>query len=541
MSVQINKKEIGEIFSQNKFSDKSPNSPSDRLLRALEAVRAGRMVIMVDDEDRENEGDLVMAAEFITPPSVNFMITHARGLVCLPLTAERVDQLGLEMMVQQKQNTARYGTAFTVSIEAREGVSTGISAADRARTILVATAENAQPHDIATPGHIFPLRAAPGGVLERLGHTEGSIDLLRLAGLKPAAVICEILNEDGTMARRPALEIFAQKHNIPIISIAELVTWIRAHGLKPISYEAERCLQRVELPDLAQAALPSVYGGENLRVHAFRDRHGFEHVALVKGSIEKGAVPLVRVHSECVTGDVFGSLRCDCGGQLQSALRIIGRAECGVLVYVRGHEGHGQKPVAKFLVKAGQVIQGGVRRQFRVTAHIDPKIHFQSVTDTGFGNELPHAGSLGAAIRLHVETGFHQRQINKVAGHAPLGKLRINKGIVGGLARKRPRDEPTGLRRHVVDFLHDTVVKSNRQRKTPGIDRIQKVLDNADGCAVRHVFFKIIDAFDGNAVGRRRVAPFPGQVRIDIFQRLHNAERHLHLVNGILGTGKSAL
>ena len=341
MSVQINKKEIGEIFSKNKFSDKSPNSPSDRLLRALEAVRAGRMVIMVDDEDRENEGDLVMAAEFITPPSVNFMITHARGLVCFPLTAERVDQLGLEMMVQQKQNTARYGTAFTVSIEAREGVSTGISAADRARTILVATAENAQPHDIATPGHIFPLRAAPGGVLERLGHTEGSIDLLRLAGLKPAAVICEILNEDGTMARRPALEIFAQKHNIPIISIAELVTWIRAHGLKPISYEAERCLQRVELPDLAQAALPSVYGGENLRVHAFRDRHGFEHVALVKGSIEKGAVPLVRVHSECVTGDVFGSLRCDCGGQLQSALRMIGRAECGVLVYVRGHEGRG--------------------------------------------------------------------------------------------------------------------------------------------------------------------------------------------------------
>lgn len=334
VNKQVNKREMDEVFSLDE--------PSERLIRALEAVRAGRMVIMVDDEDRENEGDLVMAAEFITPPAVNFMITHARGLVCLPLTAERVEQLGLDMMVQQHHNTARYGTAFTVSIEAREGVSTGISAADRARTILVATAEGAQPCDIATPGHVFPLRAARGGVLERVGHTEGSIDLLRLAGLKPAAVICEILNEDGTMARRPELDIFATKHNIPIISIAELVSWIRVHGVNPISSDVKHCFQSVELPDLAQATLPSAYGGEDLQVHAFRDDNGIEHIALVKGHVSaQGAIPLVRVHSECVTGDALGSLRCDCGGQLQSALSTIGRAECGVLVYVRGHEGRG--------------------------------------------------------------------------------------------------------------------------------------------------------------------------------------------------------
>ncbi|WP_338332435.1 3,4-dihydroxy-2-butanone-4-phosphate synthase [Acetobacter sp. LMG 32666] len=322
----------------------APLQPSGRLLRALDAVRAGRMVVMVDDEDRENEGDLVMAAEFMTPQAMNFMITHARGLVCLPLTAERVAQLELPMMVRQSDNTAQYGTAFTVSIEAREGVSTGISAADRAQTVLVATAEGAGPADIASPGHIFPLRAEPGGVLARIGHTEGSIDLLRLAGLKPAAVICEILNEDGTMARRPQLDVFARQHDLPIISIAELVAWIGANGLAPVAPQSAPAPVAAEdtVPDLAKAALPSVYGGNDLIIHAFKDENGVEHVALVKGDVRPtGPVPLVRLHSECVTGDALGSLRCDCGSQLQAALQAIGQAECGVLVYVRGHEGRG--------------------------------------------------------------------------------------------------------------------------------------------------------------------------------------------------------
>ena len=319
--------------------------PSAALLRALDAVRNGRMVIMVDDEDRENEGDLVMAAEFMTPEAMNFMITHARGLVCLPLVPEQVERLGLSMMVRQDDNTARHGTAFTVSIEAREGVSTGISAADRSHTVRVAASETASAQAIATPGHIFPLRAAPGGVLERIGHTEGSIDLLRLAGPKPAAVICGILNEDGTMARRPQLEVFGRLHDMPIISIAELAEWIGAQGISPVAQASlpgsPAGVVEAALPDLAQAALPSAYGGDELRIHAFRDKNGMEHVALVKGDVSTGSVPIVRLHSECVTGDAFGSLRCDCGSQLQAALRAIGQAECGVLVYVRGHEGRG--------------------------------------------------------------------------------------------------------------------------------------------------------------------------------------------------------
>ncbi|MCG0993832.1 3,4-dihydroxy-2-butanone-4-phosphate synthase [Acetobacter indonesiensis] len=320
--------------------------PSAALARAVEALRAGRMIIMVDDEDRENEGDLVMAAEFMTPEAMNFMVTHARGLVCLPLTPAQVDRLGLPPMVTD--NTARHSTAFTVSIEAREGVTTGISAADRAHTIQVAASETASPADLAMPGHIFPLRAAPGGVLERIGHTEGSIDLLKLAGLRPASVICEILNDDGTMARRAELEVYARKHDMPIISIAELVRWVSQHGLTPLAHDVTEPAPTREstheetLADLAEAALPSAYGGEDLVIHAFRDAQDVEHVALVKGNpAAAGAVPLVRLHSECVTGDALGSLRCDCGTQLHAALKAIGQAETGVLVYVRGHEGRG--------------------------------------------------------------------------------------------------------------------------------------------------------------------------------------------------------
>ncbi|MFT8335565.1 3,4-dihydroxy-2-butanone-4-phosphate synthase [Acetobacter orientalis] len=319
--------------------------PSVALVRAVAALRAGRMVIMVDDEDRENEGDLVMAAQFMTPQAMNFMITHARGLVCLPLTPQQVERLGLPQM--SSNNTARHSTAFTVSIEAKEGVTTGISAADRAHTVLVAASETATPVDIATPGHIFPLRAEPGGVLARIGHTEGSLDILHLAGLRPASVICEILNEDGTMARRPQLEVFAARYDMPIISIAELVEWVKANGLTPLPEQGaqtapEPAAPEETLADLAEAALPSAYGGEDLVIHAFRDRLGVEHVALVKGNPgAANAVPVVRMHSECVTGDALGSLRCDCGTQLHAALKAIGQAECGVLVYVRGHEGRG--------------------------------------------------------------------------------------------------------------------------------------------------------------------------------------------------------
>lgn len=325
------------------------------LARAIEAIRAGRMVIMVDDEDRENEGDLVMAAEFMTPEAMNFMVTHGRGLVCLPLTPDRVKQLGLPMMT--KVNTAPRSTAFTVSIEAREGVTTGISACDRARTVLAAAAPDAEASDLVSPGHVFPLRAAPGGVLERDGHTEGSIDIARLAGCRPAAVICEIMSADGTMARRPELEVFGQTHGLPLVSIAELSRWIRRHGTDPVvarDGEVPQALPPALLDavistqpasvtaEVAEAALPSAFGGHDLVIHAFRDGDGVEHVALVKGNPSgTGIVPLVRLHSECLTGDALGSLRCDCGSQLQGALRKIGQAENGVLIYLRGHEGRG--------------------------------------------------------------------------------------------------------------------------------------------------------------------------------------------------------
>ena len=305
-----------------------------RLRTAIDAIRAGGMVILVDDEDRENEGDLVMAADLVTPAAINFMVTHARGLVCLPLEAGLVEQLGLPMMT--RVNTCPRETAFTVSIEAREGVDTGISAADRARTIQVAVASGAGPADLVSPGHIFPLRAVPGGVLARNGHTEASIELARLAGRAPAAVICEIMNEDGSMARMDDLRPYAERHKLPILSIAELVEWLRAREA------AAAAVSEPRIEKVAQAALPSIYGGEELVIHAFRAADGTEHVALVKGDPAKpGAVPLVRLHSECVTGDALGSLRCDCGAQLQAALARIGAAESGVLLYLRGHEGRG--------------------------------------------------------------------------------------------------------------------------------------------------------------------------------------------------------
>ena len=294
-----------------------------RLSDAIERLKAGRMIILVDDEDRENEGDLVLAAEFADGPQIAFMAVQARGLICLALEEAAVDRLGLPQMVSDNRTERR--TAFTVSIEARTGVTTGISAFDRARTIRVAAAPEASAADIVSPGHVFPLRARAGGVLTRAGHTEGSVDLMRIAGLSPAAVICEVMNDDGHMARLPDLETFSERHDIPILTIAEIAAHRQAEG------------GLVE--HVATASLPTIHAAEPFEVRAFRSRiDGLEHLALIKGPL--GGVPLVRVHSECLTGDALGSLRCDCGAQLQAGLKRIGQ-EGGVLIYLRGHEGRG--------------------------------------------------------------------------------------------------------------------------------------------------------------------------------------------------------
>lgn len=296
--------------------------------RALESLKQGRMVILVDDEDRENEGDLVLAAEHVTPEAINFMVTHARGLVCLSLEAKRVEQLNLSMMTPKNQSSKQ--TAFTVSIEAKRGVSTGISAQDRAQTVRVAVSPEMGPDDLISPGHIFPLKAQTGGVLVRAGHTEGSVDLTRMAGLNPSAVICEIMNEDGSMARLNNLKVFSEKYSIPIVSIREVI----AHRM-----ETECLIEKI-----AEAKLPSQFNNQPndqpFEVHAFRNvLDGAEHLAIVKGPVKNGA--LVRVHSECLTGDALGSLRCDCGQQLQTALQQIGKSESGILLYMRNQEGRG--------------------------------------------------------------------------------------------------------------------------------------------------------------------------------------------------------
>ena len=298
--------------------------PLATIEEALGEIRAGRMIILVDDEDRENEGDLMIAADHIAPEAINFMTRYGRGLVCLSITEERARQLQLPQMVHE--NSSPYGTAFTVSIEARKGVTTGISAHDRATTVRVAIAEKARPEDVVRPGHVFPVVARKGGVLVRTGQTEGSVDLARLAGLTPAGVICEIMNEDGTMARMPDLEIFAQEHGLRIASIRDLVEY---------RMRTERLVTRV-----GETRLP-VQGGYEFRAIAYRNTlNGETHVALVKGEIQPDRPVLVRVHSECLTGDVFGSLRCDCGEQLHIALTRIETEGTGIFLYMR-QEGRG--------------------------------------------------------------------------------------------------------------------------------------------------------------------------------------------------------
>jgi 3,4-dihydroxy 2-butanone 4-phosphate synthase/GTP cyclohydrolase II len=291
---------------------------------ALVDIRSGKMVILVDDEGRENEGDLCMAAQFVTPQAINFMARHGRGLICLTLTEENADQLRLQPMV--RDNRSRFGTAFTVSIEAKLGVTTGISAADRATTIQAAMADGARPEDLVSPGHIFPIRARKGGVLVRSGQTEGSVDLARLACLKPAGVICEVMKDDGTMARMPDLEIFAREHDLKIVTIADLIDFRMQH---------ESLIRRA-----ATATIPTLYGGAFKLIVYENDVDDTKHVALVKGEITPEDDVLVRVHSECLTGDVFGSERCDCGAQLQQAMAMVEEAGKGVIVYMH-QEGRG--------------------------------------------------------------------------------------------------------------------------------------------------------------------------------------------------------
>ncbi len=294
-----------------------------KIEEALEALKRGEMIVIVDDEDRENEGDVMVAAQFVTPEKINFMAKEARGIICVPMTGERLDELGIKLMVQT--DAGGKGCAFTVSVDAREGISTGTSAYDRAQTIKTLIDPKTKPSDLVQPGHVFPLRARPGGVLQRAGHTEASIDLCKLAGLYPAAVICEVMNEDGTMARLPQLERFAQKHGLLIISIADLIRY---------RYERERLIEKI-----AWANLPTEFG--DFTIHAYKSLvDGKEHIALVKGDVAGKENVLVRVHSECLTGDVFGSLKCDCGEQLHQALRQIAEEGLGVLLYLR-QEGRG--------------------------------------------------------------------------------------------------------------------------------------------------------------------------------------------------------
>jgi 3,4-dihydroxy 2-butanone 4-phosphate synthase/GTP cyclohydrolase II len=300
--------------------------PIKKVKKAIEEIKKGKMVILCDDEDRENEGDLAMAAEKATPEAINFMAKYGRGLICLSLTEEKVQQLDLPLMVQASTNTSAFQTAFTVSIDAKKGTTTGISASDRAVTVLAAIADDVRPDDLARPGHIFPLQAKDGGVLRRTGQTEGSVDLARLAGLKPAGVICEIMNDDGTMSRMPDLEKFAKQHDLMIVTVADIIRY------------------RLNMESLVKRAvetfLPTEFGGDFRAIIYENIVDSNHHIALVKGEWEPDEEVLVRVHSECLTGDSLGSLRCDCGEQLHAAMSLIEAEGKGIIVYMR-QEGRG--------------------------------------------------------------------------------------------------------------------------------------------------------------------------------------------------------